>query len=203
MKLLTTSGLVCILAATLACGPKDHTKVLATVGSEKITEKVLEDQVRLLAPTAEDAKLFLSDERKAEREQFLDRIVQIKSIVAYGKLEGLEKDPKARLLVEQAVAQTYLSLLMERRMQGVKATDAQLKAEYDEVAGRARQDNPKAELPPFEQVKEQLAQRWKQKQAAEVQANLIKEMDTKVKVVKAQAAPPAGASAPAPTPKQK
>lgn len=178
----------CVAAVTLGCGSKDKSKVLATVGSEKLTEQVLEQHIRVLAPTEKEAKEFLSPERKAEREQFVDRLVQLKTMAAFGKLEGLEKDPKAKILVEQAVAQTYMQLLMERRLAGLTPTEAQLKADYDAVVAQAKEGDKTAVIPPFEtpMVKEQLTQRWKQKQSQVIQAALIKEMETKVKVVRAK-----------------
>ncbi len=186
MKRQMLWAMVCVAAVTLGCGSKDKSKVLATVGSEKLTEQVLEQHIRVLAPTDAEAKAFMAPERKAERDQFVDRLVQIKTMTAFGKMEGLEKDPKVKILIEQAVAQTYMQTLMERRMAGLKPTEEQLKKDYDELAAQAKSGDKTAVLPPFEQVKEQLAQRWKQQQGQTIQANLIKEMETKVKVVKAQ-----------------
>lgn len=190
MKRQTIWAVGCVAAAMLGCGSRDKSKVLATVGSEKVTEQVLEQHIRVLAPTEAEAKAFLAPERKAERDQFVDRLVQIKTMAAFGKLEGLEKDPKARILVEQAVAQTYMQLLLERRMAGLNQnpTEAQLKTDYDALVAQAKGADKTAVIPPFEnpQVKDQLTQRWKQKLAKTIQDGLIKEMESKIKVVKAK-----------------
>ncbi len=178
-----TAGAV-LLAAGLGCKPSggDRTKVLATVGGEKITQQVFEANIKAMAPDEAQAKDFISAEaRKGARETFLKQLAESKAVIRWATLEGLDKDPKAKVMLEQAKAQAYFRLIMERRTAALKPTDADLKALYDERTAAAK-GAPDAKIPPFEDVKERVAEMWQQQQASKVQEQFLKEVSQKVKI---------------------
>jgi hypothetical protein len=181
MKVAVTLGMGCLLVAGLGCrkGPQDNSRVLANVGGEKITQKILEENVMALAPTEAQAKEFLSAEgTKADRAQYVSRLAQMKAILKFAQKEGLDKDPKVRILSEQALASSILQVVMDRRVGKAEPTEAQLKTLYDEVS--AQQKLMGQAMPPFEQAKAQLPGLWKQRQMQTVQEAFLKELEQKV-----------------------
>lgn len=202
---MTASGLL-VMAMAAGCrkGAQDTTKVLANVGGTKITQAMLETSVRALAPNEAQAKEFLTAEgSKAQRQQFLERMAQSKALVQWAKLEGLDQDPKAQILVEQAQAEAYFRLAMDRRLSKVDPTDAQLKAMYDERVKSLKDAKSDMKIPPFEEAKPQIADVWRQQQAMQVQETFLKELKNKVAITYAEAPAPAPAPVPSPAPAKK
>ena len=183
-KMLGMSGL--LVLGTLACGKfsSDHSKVVASVGPDKITEKAFGDIVRLLIGDDAKAKDMLTSEAaRAQRNQLLENMVTQKALLRFGKSEGLDKDPKVQLAVDAAIANVYAQTLIEKRSVAVEPTEAQLKGLYDDFVKQAEAAGQKGTVPPFEQVKGQLPQLWKRKQGQQASDMLLTQLKQKYPVV--------------------
>jgi len=183
-KMLGMSGL--LVLGTLACSKAsaDHSKVVASVGPEKITEKAFADTVRIMVGDEAKAKDVLTSEAaRPQRNQLLETIVTQKALLRFAKSEGLDKDPKVQLAVEAATAQVYFQAMMEKRAASVEPTEAQLKALYDDYVKQADAAGQKASVPPFEQVKAQLPQLWKRKQGQAASDMLLTQLKQRYTVV--------------------
>jgi hypothetical protein len=183
-RMLGMSGL--LVLGTLGCGKVsgDHSKVVASVGGEKITEKEFGNTVRtLVGDEAKSKELLASDTAKEQRNQILGQMVNQKALLRFAKAEGLDKDPKIKLSVEAAIAQVYYQALIDRRSAATEPTEAQLKALYDEVAKQREQAGQTGALPPYEQVKGQLPAVWKRKQGQEASELLLTQLAEKYPVV--------------------
>ena len=168
-------GMCGLVIVALGCGKvsKDGSKVLANVGGEKITEKSFGDMVRLLAGDEARAKdLMTNPANKEQRNRFLAEVVDQKALIIYGEKQGLDKDPKAKVLMEAARANAYSQILMERMVSKMEPTEAQLKAFYDKVAARAKAEGRDKDFPPYEAVKGQLPNAWKSDQIKEASMTL-------------------------------
>lgn len=160
--------------------PKDTSKVLVSVGTEKITETQFQEVVKVLVGDDKKAEeLLKKDELKEQRNQFLESLAMQKSLIQMAKAEGLEKDLKAKVLLEQRVAQVYLQTFMERRLSKAEPTEAELKALYDGLVEERKAAGQEKGLPAFEEVKAQLPGIWKQKQEQTVSEVLFKEVKQK------------------------
>ena len=194
MKLIAASGLGIALLATLGCGKvsKDTSKVIANVAGEKITEKAFAEVVKAMVPDEAKAKEILSSEpMRAKRNEFLGQVAKAKALVQFGKAQGLEKDPAIQLRMEQVAAQTYLQILMERRMSKVQPSEADLKAVYDELVNERKAQGQAEGIPPYEQVKAQMPMIYKQRQEAKVFEQVMKEATQKTPITYADDYKPA------------
>lgn len=194
MKLIAASGLGIALLATLGCGKvsKDTSKVIANVAGEKITEKAFTEVVKAMVPDEAKAKEILSSEpMRAKRNEFLGQVAKAKALVQFGKAQGLEKDPAIQLRMEQVAAQTYLQILMERRMSKVQPSEADLKAVYDELVNERKAQGQAEGIPPYEQVKAQMPMIYKQRQEAKVFEQVMKEATQKTPITYADDYKPA------------
>jgi len=160
--------------------PKDTSKVLVNVAGEKITEAQFEEVVKVMIGDDKKAEELLKSEgMKDQRNQFLESLALQKSMVVMAKAEGLEKDLKAKILLEQRAAQVYLQTLMERRLPKNEPTEAELKVLYDGLVAERKAMGQEKGLPAFEEVKAQLPGVWKQKQEQTVTENFFKELRQK------------------------
>jgi hypothetical protein len=163
---------------------KDHGPVLASVGGEKITEAAFAATVNDYLGDPVKAKDFLTNPTlREQRNQFLGTLVNQKALLQFVKADGLDKDPKARIEIESAVANTYFQLLADRLASKAEPTDADLKAFYDDYVAQAKAANQAAGLPTFEQVKAQLPGAWKRKQANQAREALLLQLNQKCPVV--------------------
>lgn len=171
-----------VLASLVGCGrpAEDGSKVLANVGGTKITEAELGKLVRALIKDPVQAKEFLSkDDKLAERNALLEQMATSKAVFQLAQLEGLDKDPRVQARIESAVAQVYFNSLLERRSGTVEPKEADLKAQYDTLAAQAKAAG-ETTIPPFEQVKGQMATRWQQQQQQRMAVDLQKELQEKM-----------------------
>jgi hypothetical protein len=185
MRRARLMGMCGLLVVGMGCGKvsKDNSKVVASVGGEKITEKAFDDTVRVYLGDAAKAKDLLDNEAMREqRNQVLGSLVIQKALMQYVKAQGLDKDPQVQLQVASATAGAYFQILVDRLAAKAEPTDAQLKIFYDDLVLQAKASNQAANIPPFEQVKPQLPAAWKQKQAATVRATVQTELSQKYPV---------------------
>ncbi len=185
-KTILTASLAAGLALALGCGKpvnKDASRVIASAGSEKITEADFKGVVTALSPDAAQAKAFLSDPAAHEaRAQLADQLAMQKAIVAYANLQGLAQDPGVQRQLERAQAQVYFQTLVQKRLAGAEPTEAQLKALYDERIAAMKAQGQGAVAPPFEQVKGQLPGLWRQQRQQEAAQELQKEIRERIPV---------------------
>jgi len=182
------------LATVLGCSKmgKDTSKVIANVGSEKITEKAFTETIKAMVPDEAKAKEILSSEGMREkRNEFLGQLAKAKALIALGKAQGLDKDPGVMLRMEQMMAEAYVQAFMERRLGKGQPTDADLKAAYDELVAERKTQGQDQGIPPFEQVKAQMPMLYKKRQEAKVFEQLIKEATQKSKITYADDYKPA------------
>ena len=174
-----TFSMALVLPLALGCkkAPQDKSRVIATAGSDKITETEFQDLVRGLSPDKAQAESFLTNPAAREaRAQLADQLAMQKSIVAYAGLQGLTKDPIVQRQLERAQAQVYLQTLVTKRLAGMEPTDAQLKALYDERVAAMKAQGGSVTAPPFEQVKAQLPTLWRQQRQQEITQEVEKEI---------------------------
>lgn len=187
------------LALAVGCGKpadKDASRVIATAGGDKITESDFKGIVQALAPDAAKATAFLSDPAAREaRAQLAEQLAMQKAILAYAKLQGLDKDPAVQRQVEGAEAQAYFQSLLQKRLAGAEPTEAQLKALYDERIAALKAQGQAASAPPFEQVKGQLPTLWRQQRQQEAAQELQKEIRARIPVTLADDFKPVAAPA--------
>lgn len=183
-RMLGMSGLLALGA--LGCGKvsPDNSKVVATVGGEKITEKAFGDTVRrVLGDEAKAQALLAAEASREQRNQILEQMVTQKALVRFAKSEGLDKDPKVQLAMEAAAANVYAQALIDRNLSKAEPTEAQLKALYDEFAKKQAETPGQAPLPPFDQVKAQLPGVYKRKQSQQASDMLLTQLKQKYPVV--------------------
>jgi hypothetical protein len=183
-RMMGMCGLLALVA--LGCGKvsKDNSLVLASVGGEKITETAFSATVNDYLGDPAKAKEFLTSQGlKEQRNQFLGTLVNQKALLQFVKTEGLDKDPKAKIEVQSAIANAYFQILADRLMTKAEPTDADLKAFYDDYVLQAKAAGQAAGLPPFEQVKAQLPGAWKRKQVNQARETLLAQLNQKCPVV--------------------
>jgi hypothetical protein len=182
------------LLFSLACktSKPDTSRVIANVGGDKITEAEFQDVVKSLSPDPKEAQTFLSDPAaRDERAQLASRIAMSRAITAYAKQTGLDQDPSVKRQLEQQQANVYFQALAKKRVSTTEPTDEQLMAFYKEQVERMKaQGNPT--VPPFEAVKAQVAQGYKQQRMATISQDIQKEIKAKVPVTLADDYRPAG-----------
>ena len=182
------------LFLSLGCNPgkSDTSRVIANVGGDKVTEAEFQDVVKTLSQDPKEAQSFLSDPAaRDERANLASRIAMSKAIAAYAKQTGLDQDPAVKRQLEQQEANIYFQALAKKRMPTAEPTDEQLMAFYKEQVERLKaQGNPT--VPPFEAVKAQVAQGYKQQRAQAVSLDIQKEIKAKVPITLADDYRPAG-----------
>ena len=175
-----------LVLGALGCSrvSKDNSPVVASVGGEKITETAFDTTVNTYLADPAKAKEFLTSQGlREQRNQFLGTLVNQKALLQYVKADGLDKDPKAQIEVQSAVANAYFQILADRLMPKAEPTDAELKAFYDEYVAQAKAANQAAGLPSFDQVKGQLPGALKRKQAQQARETLLVQLNQKCPVV--------------------
>ena len=173
-RMLGMSGL--LLVCAMGCGKfsRDHSKVIASVGGEKITEKSFGETVRMVVgDDAKASEILTNEAARDQRNQFLDQMVTQKALLRFAKNEGLNKDPKVKLAMEVAMANVYYQALIEKRVGKAEPTEAQIKALYDEFLKQSQAAGQAATVPPFDQVKAQLPAMWKRKQGEQASVSLL------------------------------
>jgi len=182
------------LFLSLGCNPgkSDTSRVIANVGGDKVTEAEFQDVVKTLSQDPKEAQSFLSDPAaRDERANLASRIAMSKAIAAYAKQTGLDQDPAVKRQLEQQEANIYFQALAKKRMPTAEPTDEQLMAFYKEQVERMKAQGA-AGVPPFETVKAQVAQGYKQQRAQAVSLDIQKEIKAKVPITLADDYRPAG-----------
>ena len=182
------------LVLSLACktSKPDTSRVIANVGGDKVTEAEFQDVVKTLSPDPLEAQKFLTDPAaRDERAQLASRIAMSKAITAYAKQTGLDKEPSVQRQLEQQQASVYFQELAKRRMSTAAPTDEQLMAFYKEQVERMKASG-RTTVPPFEAVKTQVAEGWKQQRVQTISQDIQKEIKAKVPVILADDYRPAG-----------
>ena len=175
-----------LVLGSLGCSrvSKDNSKVVASVGTDKITEKAFEDTVRaFMADEAKTKDLLTNQAMRDQRNQMLGSLINQKALIQYVKAEGLDKDPKVQIEIASAMAGAYFQILVERLTSKAEPTDAQLKTFYDDYVLQAKAANQGAGIPPFEQLKAQLPAAWKRKQSEMARESLLTSLNQKYPVV--------------------
>jgi hypothetical protein len=183
------------LVFSLACktSKPDTSRVIANVGGDKITEAEFQDVVKTLSPDPKEAQTFLTDPAaRDERAQLASRIAMSRAITTYAKQTGLDQEPGVKRQLEQQQANVYFQALAKKRMPTTEPTDEQLQAFYKEQVERMKAQGSTAAVPPFETVKTQVAQGYKQQRMQTVSLEIQKEIKAKVPVTLADDFRPAG-----------
>ncbi len=184
-----------VLLLSLACntGKPDSSRVIANVGGDKITEAEFQNVVMTLSQSPKEAQSFLSDPAaRDERANLASRIAMSKAIATYAKQTGLDQDPAVKTQLEQQEANVYFQALAKKRMSTAEPTDEQLLAFYKEQVERMKAQGATNAPPPFETVKAQVAQGYKQQQAQTISLDIQKEIKAKVPITLADDYRPAG-----------
>lgn len=184
-----------VLLLSLACktGKPDASRVIANVGGEKITEAEFRDVVTTLSQNPKEAQTFLSDPAaKEERAQLANRIAMSRAITAYARQTGLDKDPAVKRQMEQQQANVYFQALAKKRMGAAEPTDEQLQAFYKEQVEKMKAMGRKDGIPPFEAVKAQVAEGFKQQRMQTISQDIQKDIKAKVPVTLVDDYRPAG-----------
>lgn len=173
------SGIALVLVLTgCRSGSTDTNTVIAKIGNEKVTETQFHDLIKALAGDPESANEFLTEEKnRGQRNEFLTKYIEGKGLIMMAKDEGLDKDIKIRLQVDDAIINIYAQALIERRMPTEEPTEEQLLEVYNEIA--AQQKAMGNGMPPFKEAKPHLPPLWKQKQQQGIAESLMKEIKEK------------------------
>jgi hypothetical protein len=187
------AGSALFLSFACKTGKPDNSRVIANVGGDKITEAEFQDVVKALSPDPNEAQAFLSDPAaRDERANLASRIAMSRAIASYAKQTGLDQDPTVKRQLEQQQANVYFQALAKKRMPAAEPTDEQLLAFYKEQVGRMKAQGGAGAPPPFEAVKAQVAQGYKQQRIQAVSLEIQKEIKAKVPVTLADDYRPAG-----------
>jgi hypothetical protein len=183
-RMMGMAGMLALGALGCSRVSKDNSTVVASVNGEKITQAAFEAAVKdYLGDPAKSADFLANPKLKEQRNQFLGTLVNQMALIQFAKADGVDKDPKAKLEVEAAIANTYFQILAERLVNKAEPTDADLKAFYDDYVLQAKAANQAQGLPSFEQVKAQLPGAWKRRQAQQAQQALLTQLNQKCPVV--------------------
>ena len=187
------AGSALFLSVACKTSKPDTSRVIANVGGDKITEAEFQDVVKTLSPDPKEAEKFLTDPAaRDERAQLASRIAMSRAITTYAKQTGLDQDPSVKRQLEQQQANVYFQVLAKKRMTSAEPTDEQVLAFYKEQVEKAKAQGQTQGIPPFEAVKAQMAQGFKQQRMAGVSAEIQKEIKAKVPVTLADDYRPAG-----------
>ncbi len=190
---LLLAGSALVLALACKTSQPDTSRVIANVGGEKITEAEFQDVVRTLSADPKEAQTFLTDPAaREERAQLANRVAMSRAITAYAKLTGLDQDPAVKRQMEQQLANTYFQVLAKKRSTSEVPTEAQLLAFYKEQVDKMKAQGRSQGIPPFEAVKAQVAEGWKQQRIQAVSLDIQKEIKAKVPVTLVDDYRPAG-----------
>lgn len=193
---------------------KSEGAVLAKVGREAVTSMDLKTLIEMNFKDAAMVQKFLTgEENKARRSQAVESMALNRAMLQFGKLQGLEKDPQHRLMLEQAQAQVVYQTLVEKRSAKLEPSEADLKALYDEVAAERKAAGQEKGFPSFEEAKAQLPMVWKQRQTKKISEEILKEVKAVVPITYSEGYKPADPAAlqvapapsapPAPAPAEK
>ena len=183
------------LIFSLACKPSkpDTSRVIANIGGEKLTEAEFQEVVRTLSQSPKEAEAFLVDPAaRNERAQLASRIAMSRAISTYAKKTGLDKEPAVQRRLEQEKANIYFQALAKQRTSALQPTDEQLQAFYKEQVERMKAQGASQPVPPFESVKAQVAEGWKQQRMQTVSLDIQKEIKALVPITLADDYRPAG-----------
>lgn len=168
-----------VIAGFLGCSktPKDTSKVLVSLADQKITESEFTQIVKVMVGDDKRAEQLLKNgELKEQRNQFLESLAIQKALFLVAKAEGLDKDSKTKVLIEQDTAKIYVEALTDRRMPKEQPTEAELKGLYDTLVAERKAEGQDKNIPAYEEVKAQLPAVWRQKKLQEINTNLFKEI---------------------------
>ena len=183
------------LVFSLACktSKPDSSRVIANVGGDKITEAEFQDVVKSLSADPKAAQSFLTDPAaRDERAQLASRIAMSRAITAYAKQTGLDQKPAVKRQLEQQQASVFFQELAKQRNTTVDPTEEQLRGYYNQQVERLKASGQAKGVPPFEAVKGQLAEGYKQQRMATLSEEILKEVKAKVPVTLADDYRPAG-----------
>jgi len=153
--------------------------VIAKVGDEKLTEAGFGEMVRgLVGDDGKAGELLGLEENRGIRNELLSRYVDGRRVLMLAKEEGLDRDARVRLQIEDAATQAYAQALLGRRVADLEPSEAQLREMYGEIAA-AQMAKGAAAVPPFEEARPHLPQLWKQRRQGEAERALMKEMRQK------------------------
>jgi hypothetical protein len=187
------AGTALVLSFACKTSKPDSSRVIANIGGDKITEAEFQEVVKTLSPDPKEAQSFLSDPAaRDERANLASRIAMSKAITTYAKQTGLDQDPAVKRQLEQQEANVYFQALAKKRMSTAEPTDEQLLTFYKEQVDRMKAQGASASVPPFETVKAQVAQGFKQQRAQAISLDIQKEIKAKVPITLADDYRPAG-----------
>jgi hypothetical protein len=199
-KMTIQAGLIAgpalLLALALGCGKStaDASRVIANIGGTKLTEAEFQEIVKSLSPDPKEAQTFLTDAAaRDERAQLASRIAMSRAITVYAAQTGLDKDPSVKRQMEQQLANVYFQALMKKHTAGLTPTDEQLQAFYKEKVAEMQAQGRAQGIPPYEVVKGQLPELWKQQRMQALSQQIQDEVKQKVPVTLADDYRPAGA----------
>lgn len=199
-KMTIQAGLIAgpalLLALALGCGKStsDASRVIANIGGTKLTEAEFQEIVKSLSPDPKEAQTFLTDAAaRDERAQLASRIAMSRAITVYAAQTGLDKDPSVKRQMEQQLANVYFQALMKKHTAALTPTDEQLQAFYKEKVAEMQAQGRAQGIPPFEAVKGQLPELWKQQRMQALSQQIQDEVKQKVPVTLADDYRPAGA----------
>lgn len=184
MKRVMSISLGLAFLAALGCGKgsKDSGPVLASVGTEKITAKEFKDLVDRIAPDAESAKKLLEDPNpmyRGQRNRMLGQLADASAVIQAARQQGLDTDPRVKAAVQLALANAYQTAMLSNRLPAkLEPKDEDLKATYDRYSAQAKAAGQP--MPPFEQVKPQLADTWRRDEQDRVRKQLKDEIAKRV-----------------------
>jgi hypothetical protein len=184
MKRVMSISLGLLALAALGCGKgsKDTGPVLASVGSEKITSKDFRELVERVAPDAAAAKKLLEDPDptyRGQRNRMLGQLTDASAVIQMAKQQNLDSDPRVRAAVKLALANAYQTAMLSNRMPAnAEPSEDQLKAVYDRYAAQAKAAGQA--MPPYDQVKPQLADAWRRDEQERVMKQLKEEIAKRV-----------------------
>jgi len=186
------ASLVALLSLGCSKVSKDTSQVVASVGTEKITLNQFSEIVKLATGDEAKAKEVLSGENmRDQRNRFLESLVQDKAVVQLAKAQGVDKDPKVRMQLEQVTARVYMQALIEKR--AGQPSDAELKAMLEKLMKSQGAPGKDVKLPPFEVVKPQLLNLWRQEKLQGLVETMLKEAQQKSPATYAEGYKPAPA----------
>ncbi|HEY3401683.1 MAG TPA: hypothetical protein VGK03_13735 [Geothrix sp.] len=190
------AGPALLLALALGCGKgkPDASRVIANIGGSKLTEAEFQEIVKSLSPDPKEAQAFLTDAAaRDERAQLAHRIAMARAITTYAAQTGLDQEPSVKRQLEQQQANVYFQALMKKHLAGLTPTDEQLLAFYKERVAALQAQGRAQGVPPFEAVKGQLPDLWKQQRTQALSDQIQNEVKQKVPVTMADDYRPATA----------
>ncbi len=161
MRIHTLSALAAILALAGGCqrGTTDTSKVLANVGGQKVSQADFEAMVKAMVPDPGKVQaLMQSPGFQAQKADLVRQLAMQKAVITWARKQGLDQDPTVKAQIEGTLAQAYFQAMMARRQDTNRTppSEEQLVAMYQEIKVKTK------DIPPYEQVKPQLAQGYAQ-----------------------------------------